>query len=206
MIEMPFLTKNVSLIMGLLAALHLSACSPLSLGTTVVGVTGLTAFEERSVERNLQDKKIYFVLYNALNEQLPKGSFNITVLVYEGEVMLVGYVDEEVENRVITIAESTEGVQRVIKHFYAMPLDSATYASDYTIRLEVSSKLLFEQAIRAVNYVIRVYDGRVYIMGSSRSSQEFAQLRQVIANISGVRGIITNVRVKPPVLSNISQE
>ena len=178
-----------------------AACDPVTLATTAGGVVGLSVLEERSAETSYQDRKIQFSIHGSIQDNGLGTNNEVFVMVYESEVMLAGFVpDAEDRKRIRQIAENTPGVVRLYDDFRHHKMDLIDYSHDRFLGLKLSTKLSLEQNIHAVNYIIRIVDGVAYMMGLALSKEELDQVRIVTSSVSGIRGMVSRIKVRAPVI------
>ncbi len=180
-----------------------SACDPLSLATTAGGVVGMSILEERSTETSYQDGKIQFSIHASMRQNDLSADNEVFVMVYESEVMLVGFVpDAEDRRRIRKIAENTPGVVRLYDDFRDHPFNLMDYSNDRYLGLKLSTRLSLEKGVHAVNYVIRIVDGVAYMMGLALSKAELDQVKAVTSSITGIRGMVSRIKTRSPELSS----
>ena len=190
----------VPLVLASSLILH-SACDPLSLATTAGGVVGLSILEERSAEASYQDRKIQLSIHSSMRNNGLSADNEVFVMVYESEVMLVGFVPDADDRRQIReIAQNTPGVVRLYDDFRHHKLDLIDYSNDRFLGLKLSTKLSLEQGVHAVNYVIRIVDGVAYMMGLALSREELDQVKVVTSSVTGIRGMVSRIKVRSPKL------
>lgn len=180
-----------------------TACDPLTLATTAGGVVGMSVLEERTTEASYQDSKIQISIHSSIRQNDLGAHNEIFVMVYESEVMLVGFVpDAEDRQRIREIAENTPGVVRLYDDFRQHAMDLVDYGNDRLLGLKLSTQLSLEQGVHAVNYVIRIVDGVAYMMGLALSEEELERVRAVTSSIAGIRGMVSRIRVRDPLMTN----
>lgn len=191
--------KVKGLIIGC-SLMFLGGCEPVTtVVTTVGGVVGIGVLEERSAEDSLRDKHIQLNIHLEINRQNLSTGNEIFVLVYEQEAMLAGFVqnDEQV-SKIEAIAKNTQGVRRQYNELRSGKISTEMYVKDRALGVEVSTRLSLEKGVHAVNYTIRIVDGIAYMMGLALSSEELNRVRSIISSIVGIRGIVSQVRVRAP--------
>ena len=180
-----------------------TACDPLTLATTAGGAVGLTVLEERTAEANYQDRKIQFSIHSSMRHNGLSADNEVFVMVYESEVMLVGFVPDAADRqRIREIAESTPGVVRLYDDFRHHKMNFVDYSNDRLLGLRLSTQLSLEQGVHAVNYVIRIVDGVAYMIGLALSEEELARVRDVTSSIAGIRGMVSRVKVRDPMVED----
>jgi len=135
--------------------------------------------------------------YARFNHTLIK---EIGVDVYEGRVLLTGWVDSEVTRAdAVRLAWKADGVLDVINEIRVNTdgtlLDTAR---DAWISTQLETQLTFDEKVFAINYTIETVGGTVYLMGIAQNDAELARVQNHARNISYVKHIVSHVRVKVP--------
>lgn len=163
------------------------------------GVAATTVAQERTVGNAVDDTGLYLAiktkfLESDVNNLLAK----VGVEVIEGRVLLTGQVPKpEDAIQAITLTWQVDGVREVINELQVQDKSSLTdYAKDVWITTQVKSKLLITKNIRSINYSIETVNAEVYLMGIAQSDTELQQVVQISRTISGVKRVISHVRLK----------
>lgn len=147
------------------------------------------------------DRSLYNVMYdlttkNTINNALLDNTLilNVSTDVYQGIVMLTGFVkDEETRKKAEDLARKVEGVREIYNDIQVT--DETRLLSlpkDLLIETALSTRMVLEPGVTSVNYMFRATGGTVYILGIAKSRSE---LDQVIAltRTSGARKIVSHV-------------
>ena len=147
------------------------------------------------------DRSLYNVMYdlttkNTINNALIDNTLilNVSTDVYQGIVMLTGFVkDEETRKKAEDLARKVEGVREIYNDIQVTDETRLLYLpKDLLIETALSTRMVLEPGITSVNYMFRATGGIVYILGIAKSRSE---LDQVIAltRTSGARKIVSHV-------------
>lgn len=186
----------VSVLALLLACLATSACVPLAIGAGAA--TGMVVAEERSVGAALDDTTIRLnVGALMLKEDEPLASM-VDIEVLEGRVLLTGSVrspDDRV--KATMIAWKSAGVKEVINELQVTDKSSiGDLASDSWITTKLRAKILSNKDIIDINYSVETVNGVIYLLGIAQNQRELDAVTNYARNISGVRRVVSYVRVK----------
>lgn len=182
---------------GLIAAsLASSACVPLAIGAGAA--TGVAIAEERSVGATLDDTTIRLnVGALLLKEDEPLASM-VDIEVSEGRVLLTGSVrspDDRIKATMITWKSA--GVKEVINELQVTDKSSlGDLASDSWITTKLRAKILSNTKIADINYSIETVNGVIYLLGIAQNQAELDAVTNYARNISGVKRVVSYVRVK----------
>jgi len=181
------------------AGLGLSACGPgLLLGAAATG--GIAIAEERSVGTQVDDVTIRVGVAEGLfryNERLFQ---DVSIDVTEGRVLLTGKV-EDPQDRVeaVRIAWQVDGVKEVINEIQVTDKGGVgSYLTDVRISNELRADLLFDREISAINYNVDTVGQVIYLTGIARNQAELDRVIDHARTISGVRQVVSHVRVMAP--------
>ena len=163
----------------------------------VGALSGLAAYEERSIKTIARDTKIAIQLRAALFNKSKKHFIQIGIEVFEGRVLLTGGVESaQVRADAIGIAWKVENVKSVLNEMTIGLSSLGDTARDAFITAQLTSKMTLDKEIMAINYSIETVAGTVYLIGIAQNT---AELKKVIAHartLSYVRKVISHVRIK----------
>lgn len=177
----------------------LAACSPLSLFTSAATKVAETVADERSTNTMVSDASIKTQLIHAfVQKDVNDMLVNVDPYVHEGRVLLTGKANsQETVIEVVNIAWGIVGVREVINELKVDARDQPdSYAKDAVISGQVKSRLFLEKNINSVNYTVETVDGVVYMMGIAQDQIELERAAAVAATTSGVRKVVSHVRLK----------
>ena len=164
-----------------------------------IGATaGVAAYEDRGIEQAARDKKTELQIMGKWLDHPASLAVDLSVEVYENRAMLTGRVDKPDEMAdAIRLAWEVASVKEVINEIQVDEgggfLDSA---KDTWITTQLRTTITADRAIYAINYSIETVDGVVYLIGIGQSAGEVDRVVNHAREISGVRKVISHVRVK----------
>lgn len=179
-----------------LAAPVLSGCVGMAIGAAATG--GVAVAEERSVGTVVDDFTIKVEINEALfsyNESLFQ---DVSIDVTEGRVLLTGKVTEP-DDRVdaVRLAWQATGVKEVINEIQVTVTGGIeSYLNDVRISNELRADLLFDGEVSSINYNVETVSGIVYLTGIAQDQAELDRVIDHARTISGVKEVISHVRIK----------
>lgn len=191
---------RAGLTLAILAGAMLTAgCTPASLVIGAGARTGLAAFDERGIGGTVNDTALQLAVDAALLEEGGDLFWSISTLVRDGRVLLVGNVPTEADRAAaVARAGSVADVAEVLDALQVGPRPQLNDdAQDTLITQRVTSALVFDSEVKAVNYGILTHNAVVYLMGSARSQWELDRVIDHVRNVSYVRGVVSHVQVIP---------
>ncbi|MCF8467755.1 MAG: BON domain-containing protein [Sneathiella sp.] len=183
--------------LALLSLAFLNGCTPtVILGGAAIG--GVAVAEERSVGTVIDDATIKTQVMNGIFQKSEPLFTSTSTTVINGVVLVTGEVPTP-EDRV-TISRIVWGVSGVKElHNEVKVSDSDTlsnYAADSLITTKLKLRLLRDPEILNINYSADTVDGTVYLMGIAQNQAELDRVENHAKDISGVRHIVSYVKLK----------
>jgi osmotically-inducible protein OsmY len=181
-------------------AFALPGCIPAVLGTSAAA--GLNIAEERTMGSAVDDATIWTRIKNDLLQKDINNLFaHVGITVTEGRVLVTGYVaDPQMRLEVIKIAWKQRGVKEVINELRVEVPTGQTAVKDYSkdawITTQLKSKLLFNAAVRSVNYSVETIEGTVYLIGIAQDKDELDLVTNIAGTIKYVQKVVSYVRLK----------
>ncbi len=180
----------------LLLAPCLSGC--ITTAVAGAGAVGMGAAEERGVEGAVDDAKIR----TAINGLWIDHDFTlfreVTLTVNEGRVMLTGSV-EKPETRVdaVQLAWQAAGVRQVLDEIQVTDQSGLkSGVQDAWIANKLRTQLMFDGAVKNINYTVDVENGVVYLMGIAQDQDELDRVIATARDISDVKKVVNHVLLK----------
>lgn len=173
---------------ALAAALSLSACAPLVLGTAVGGA--FVATDRRTSGMQLEDQGIKIKAANRIREVL-KDSGNVNVNAYNRKVLLTGEVPTEADRAAAAAAAGqTENVAGVVNEL-AVGFNStlSSRSNDVLVATKVRATLVDARDLMSNAFDVVVERGEVYLMGMV-TEREANRAAELVSTISGVRRVV----------------
>ena len=177
-----------------LAALALSSCAPVALGTTGVVLTR-SVMQERTTKDALRDAEIKVSLNNRLLSHSAGLFADVSVDVTEGRVVLTGSVPTRADKVTATeLAWATGGVTSVTDELTVKEDSGAVaYLEDAWISNRLRLQLLRDGQISSLNYNVETVDKVVHLTGLARSRGELGKVIAHAAAVPGVARVVSHV-------------
>mgnify|MGYP005653267379 FL=1 len=179
-----------------LAAPMLSGCVSMAIGAAAT--TGVAATEERTMGDVVDDFTTNAQINGDLFAYSERLFQDVSIDVTEGRVLLTGKVpspDDRVD--AVRIAWQTDGVVEVINEIQVTETGGVeSYLNDVRISNELRADLLFDGGVDSINYNVETVGGIIYLTGIARNQAELDLVVDHARTISGVKEIISHVRVK----------
>ena len=124
----------------------------------------------------------------------------VNLSVTEARVLPTGRVPTP-EDRVeaTRLTWQVQGVQEVINELQVDDSSSIVDAArDQLIAATLRQKLIFDSAVRSINYSIATVNGRIYLFGIARSADELDRVVNHGRNVKYVRDVTSYVRIAEP--------
>lgn len=173
---------------ALAAALSLSACAPLVLGTAVGGA--FVATDRRTSGMQLEDQGIKVKASNRIRDVL-KDRGNVSVNAYNRMVLLTGEVPTEADRTAAaTAAGQTENVSGVVNELVvSLTSTLSSRSNDLLVATKVRATLVDARDLMSNAFDVVVERGDVYLMGMV-TEREANRAAELVATISGVRRVV----------------
>lgn len=173
---------------ALAAALSLSACAPLVLGTAVG--SAFVATDRRTSGIQFEDKAIKLKASNRIGDVL-KDRGHVSVNVYNRMVLLTGEVPTEADRlAAATAAGQTENVSGVLNELIVSLNSSlSSRSSDLLVATKVRATLVDARDIMSNAFDVVVERGEVYLMGMV-TEREATRAAELVATIQGVKRVV----------------
>lgn len=185
------------LLIALVALLALTACD---IYIPIFHEDPTTLSEDRSEEMKRQDDRIRGDILSAFVEQEVGRLKNITVDVYEQNVLLTGTVTgPQARDTAGVVAASAEGVGRIINEIQVIEDSSLRdKTEDLSIENMLKGSLRKSNKINSFNLRWHSVNGVVYMFGRAKSQQERDKALQIARSVKGVRDVIDHIVVRAP--------
>lgn len=183
--------KKVSFLFFLLIVLV--SCVETVVVGTVVG--GAIILNDGSIFDLSQDSRIKSSIVKSLKKDNNDNYKHISVNVFNGRVMLTGYVNNSVYkvkavNEARAIKEDVEVLDEIM---VLNPNYKLSSTSDSFISNQISLKIKTSKNIKSSNYKYDVVDGNVFILGVAKDKKEFDEVCDIVRRIKGVNKVITYI-------------
>lgn len=151
----------------------------------------------RTVGRQWDDELLTRRIENGLAFSDQTSAFDVDVKAYEGNVVLVGEVDDETSKQTAEmIAQAVPGVRNVENRLVVE--DEAaerSVTSDAWITTKINTLYTFDGDVKARNIGVKTVDGVVYLTGIAESEAEKQRAEGVARFTGGVRDVQNLVEV-----------
>ncbi|MFQ3306993.1 MAG: osmotically-inducible protein OsmY [Candidatus Midichloriaceae bacterium] len=186
--------KNILLFLLLASSFYINGCVFLGIATTAA--TGAAIVEERSLGGMVDDKVIYAkTKHEFTKEHIGTSYDSVKILVYEGRVLLFGYVKSlELKEKAEKLAWLTRGVKEVINDIGVQNVSN--FPKDLWISAKLKTLLVTNKSLHSVNYDYSVYGGVIYLMGIARTQSEIDILIKLCGSVKGVKKVKNYIIVK----------
>ena len=190
------------------AASPASRCSPswrcplpaCTAGPVVGGVAtaGVTVAQERSVGNAIDDNLITIAIGSNLLQFNADLFQAVDIEVYEGRVLLTGSVPEP-DGRIeaVRLAWLANGVTEVLNEIQVTDKSGLEdFFRDSWITTQLTTKLLLDKAVRAINYNVETVNGVVYLIGIAQNQAELERVTNHARTITNVSKVVSHARLK----------
>jgi osmotically-inducible protein OsmY len=175
----------------------LSGCA-----ATVVGAgasAGVAAAEERGLDGAVDDLKIRTEINHLWFQKDVEMYRKVTLNISEGRVMLTGMVaTDQARADAVRLSWQATGVKEVLNEIQVVAAGESGWdqANDLWIQNKLKARLLTDGDVKNINYIVDVTDSVVYLLGIAQSSTELDRVIAHARDVSGVKRVISHVRLK----------
>ena len=166
-----------------------------SLGCTVPGTivggmsaVGSAALSAPGFEKRVDDAGLMVALNRSLLQEDDTLLLKVKIDALAGRLMLTGSVQDEAAHKTLQkIVGETDGIRQVFDYVQVSEARSfSEVARDGLISTRLRTAMMTDQAISAVNFIIRTHRGVVYILGIAPTEEEAIRVVNHARTISGV--------------------
>jgi osmotically-inducible protein OsmY len=185
-------------ITGALLAVLAGTSGCVAVATTAALESASMAAQERTINAAGSDARIQMQINNKLLQYSTSLFTKVDLTVTEGRVLLTGNVSSA-ENRVkaVELVWQVPGVRQVLNELQINSGGGVSgYASDTWLLTKLRSQMIFAKDIVSINYNIDVVSGVVYLMGIAQDQNELNRVRSLVRNTTGVKDLVSYVRLK----------
>ena len=171
-------------------ALVLTGC------TATVYTSYQIATDQRSFETQHLDTGIAGTIKANLLESHVKGAGWVEVYCRRGVVVLVGVVERgsAVDREAVAVAHRVEGVKRVETYFVP---SRPSWASDYTIKLKITARMVLDWDLRESQVTTSVPGGHVVLVGVVDHADKVKKILDYARATGGVVVVKSFIQVAP---------
>lgn len=194
--------KNISknnysiLVLVFIYLMFLSSCTQVIIGGATS--SGMVVLQERSTKQAAIDILIKTQIEESMfSNNYDKLFSKVRVIVYEGNVLLVGTVEQKnMKEKAEEISWNTKNVNEVANYISLGKNDLIDYVKDTRISLEFRTKLLTDKDISEINYSATTENRVLYLVGIAKDNIELKKVIEHASNIAGVKKIVNLIRLK----------
>ncbi|MAJ24769.1 MAG: hypothetical protein CMP36_04595 [Rickettsiales bacterium] len=191
------LKNNYSiLVLVFIYLMLLSSCTQVIIGGATS--SGMVVLQERSTKQAAIDILIKTQIEESMfSNNYDKLFSKVRVIVYEGNVLLVGTVEQKnMKEKAEEISWNTKNVNEVANYISLGKNDLIDYVKDTRISLEFRTKLLTDKDISEINYSATTENRVLYLVGIAKDNIELKKVIEHASNIAGVKKIVNLIRLK----------
>lgn len=167
--------------------------------TAVVGgATAVSmAHDERTVGQHVDDVAIASKIDALLIAEKEMPSRWVSVEVIENVVSLTGYLPSQQHiDRAVYICRSVKGVRDVKSELHIGEPSTGSLFSDSWITTKVKSSLLEDKVVSGFSIHVETVNGKVYLQGVVKTSEQRYRAKDLTRNVSGVTAIVDLLQVR----------
>lgn len=180
----------------MVAALGLSGCAGVVAGAGAQGL--VAAAQERKLLDAVDDKTIQLRINARFLNHDANLFRRVETEIVEGRVLLTGNVPRP-EDRVeaARLTWQVAGVREVLNEIAVNDRSGIlNYFQDSWITTRLRAKMITDAEIVDINYSVETVNGIVYLIGIAQDEAELKRLTGHARTLSGVRRVISHVRMK----------
>ncbi|MBL8696875.1 MAG: BON domain-containing protein [Alphaproteobacteria bacterium] len=169
------------------------ACTGMVVGAAATGA--VMALQERGLKGAAEDTAIRAAINHYWLQRDHEMYLRLSLQVWEGRVLVAGLLpDAEQRAEAIQLAWKADGVREVINEIeIATGRDIRDAAQDLLTEKEVSARLFVTRDIDSINYLVKVVDRTVFLIGTALDRDELDRVIAVIREVPKVRRIANYV-------------
>ena len=173
---------------ALLPALFSLGCTTSSTIVGGISAVGSAALSAPGIERRVNDAGLMVALNRALLKEDETLMLKIKIDALAGRLMLTGTVQDEAAHKNLQkIVGEIDGIRQVFDYVQVSEARSfSKVARDGLISTRLRTAMMTDQAISAVNFIIRTHRGVVYILGIAPTEEEAIRVVNHARTMSGV--------------------
>ncbi|MBE9557380.1 MAG: BON domain-containing protein [Proteobacteria bacterium] len=187
--------RQPGLLIGFAVLLALTGCD-LSMDIFTEDPTALS--DDRSEDAQQLDDRIRGDILSAFVDQEVGTLKNVTVEVYEANVLLTGTVsDPEAKDTAGAVTASAEGVGNIFNEVQVIEDSSPRdKAEDLSVENRLKTSLRGSARINSFNLRWHSVDGVVYILGRVKSQKERDKVLEIVRSVKGVKDVVDHIVVR----------
>ena len=173
-------------------------CSPANVLATGGGGAMVVADGERSLGTVIDDATIKVNIAAKFLSSENNLFVDINTSVLEGRVLLTGLVDnQEIRIDAVRLVWEVEGVREIVNEIeIGNRATLKDYASDLWINTQARAVAAKTIGLKAITYNFETIQGKIYIAGITKKSDQLDELISALKGIKGASEIVNYVIVK----------
>ena len=191
------MTLRSSLLLLVLSASVLNACTPLGMVTGAAAGVGTAASKEGGIGGAVTDASIKGKINEAWFQYNISTFSKLSTTVNQGRVLLTGVVQNP-EDRVeaVRLVWQVQGVKQVMNEIRVADSEGMPgFVRDTWITTRLRTALTFERNIQSLNYSIDTVQGVVYLMGVAMRHDELNRVMEIARTIPNVKQVVSYVKM-----------
>lgn len=181
---------------GLVAVLLLSvsACTPVGVAVGAAATVGAAAADERGIRGSAEDARIAAEInhYWFQHDHVLYGQLGLQV--NEGRALVTGVVPSpEARVDAVRLAWQAQGVREVLNEIQVTSETTIDKGRDVWIANQLRGRLMFDSAIRNINFSVDVVNGIVYLIGIAQNQEEMDRVAGHARNLEHVRRVVNYI-------------
>lgn len=175
--------------------IFLASCTPMNVITSTTSAGAVVAEGDRTIGESVDDAAIKI----KISEKFIKSStgifLDIDVTVRTGIVLLTGIVEtQDIRMEAVKLVWEVKGVKEVRNEIeVGNKQELKDYAKDLWISTQIKTKTISELGLDAITYNFETINGRVHVVGITKSLEESEKVINVIRKVKGVKEIINHI-------------
>ncbi len=175
--------------------MNISSCSPVS---SLVSMTANAGVSSKGFSASVDDSFLKAKIVAKISSQNVSNLTEVTVSVSLGEVLLTGYVDDQISR--LKLVESVLKVDGVKKVYNEVKIDKSVSLSEITedniFQSRLMARMLFKSGINSNNFNLDVVSGTVYIIGLANNVEEKMIVENFFSEMDDIPNLVTIINVK----------
>ena len=160
--------------------------------------SGYALTQERSISDTVRDAGIQAAVTQSWKSFNLKLAEELNATVYTGRVLITGTApNEDWRQEAVQRAWKVDGVKEVYDEIQIGADERFMQdMNDVGISSKLKAQLVGDGDVKSINYTVTTVKGVVYIIGSARSQSELDDVVNHARNISGVRRVVSYIRIR----------
>ena len=192
------MTGFFNLFLALVAAVAVSACTPLGAAAGAGATLGVAAAQEGGIKSAATDAAIRLKITDLWFNHDGNMYTKLSLTVKEGRVLVAGSVPTPQQRLdAVRLAWQAKGVKQVINEIRVDNSSRLTsFVTDTWVTGNIEARLLLDKQVQSINYTVETVHGTVYVMGVAQDRKELARVMDYARNTRGVKNVVSYVRLR----------